>query len=121
MKRRHGQNDAAVEAALCQELIDEAAWIAVERYEEVLSAAECGERWCAGKHVALAHRDHEILIVKPPCLEAGRHRAQRQHRDVDLALFQLLQALLPGIVRRAWRAAPASGGSDRCRRAVPSC
>ena len=97
-ERRHGQHDAALETALCQEFIDEAAWIAIERYEEVLSPAECGERWCAGKHVALAHRDHEILIVEPPRLEACRHSAQGQDGDVNLALFQLLQALLPRVL-----------------------
>ena len=48
-ERRHGQGNAAREAVLCQQLIDEAARIAVERYEEVLRVAECGQRRCAGK------------------------------------------------------------------------
>ena len=71
-ERRHGQDNAALEAALCQEFIDEAAWIAVERYEEVLSPAECGERRCAGKHVGWRLAQPKLVAPRNRGLPQGR-------------------------------------------------
>jgi len=53
--------------------------------------------------MALAHRDHEILLEKSARLEAWWCYAERQHRDVDVPLFKLLQTPLPGLF--PWAAA----------------
>ena len=57
--------------------------------------ARLGER---AKPMALAHRYHEILLKKSARLEAWWRYAERQHRDVDVPLFELLQTPLPGLI-----------------------
>jgi hypothetical protein len=39
-ERRHGQRNAALKAALGQQLVDKAAWIAVKRHQEMPSSEE---------------------------------------------------------------------------------
>ena len=53
--------------------------------------------------MALAHRDHEILLEKSARLKARWRYAERQQRDVDVPLFKLLQTPLPGLI--PWAAA----------------
>jgi hypothetical protein len=100
-KVRDSQGNAALETALCQHLIDEAARLTAERHQQMLRLRESRGCRSSGEGVSLAHGQHEFLVVEPARLETRRYRRQRQHRDVQLSSFEHLEALVPGVADRA--------------------
>jgi len=48
--------------------------------------------------MSLPHRDHEIFVKQPARGETRRHEMTWKNGDIDILLFGLLEAFLPGVL-----------------------